>query len=687
MRLRLHLLLAIVILLAACGSVAQRAVPFDAACARADWAEASRLAPDDWRDPDNGLDAASRAALGWRIAQAQAAAGRLVEASSTWRLVAAASGDPDALWEGARVSQRMSYDDHAAQIALTRSRLRADEDADRFSDLGFLEGQVARHLAGELTAGRLGDHVSSLYLQGHHDEAFMCGLLASDLHALETSDHLGAAKIAQIVEEVSRSGPFHSQACLRQAKLYMQLGRWMDASRKMALVKDEHLARPGNPLPALREQLAAGVATVIPESPKAPPPPELAWRTAVEAALAGIDPVSVSDGGRRYAGPGWRLELGRDALVFTAADALSLAASAGASITVTAAPATTGWDAERQASIVSGPSGLGAVLFANGDVFFGSYLFLGRGLYLSPGRPPSIETCRFGMPMVRAQAITSVLDSAAVGASRLVRARLGDGGIYHGWLTGGEGSATMVGPVFIDYPGLGFFLGSFNPSGVEDGGFLRDDGRREVIFAGTLIGCPAPDGTMAGVGILPGDQLLTFESGGTMLYFDALTGYELWYDRDSRYHHRKLNAWRVAAIAERKRLAEEQRSREERWAEERRREEAQRAEAERERARERAAWEAENPNWRREEAEEKMRAELAAVRANTAFQFMPEETSSSCIRCGGAGYMYAPGGTQQNGTVWVPDQMNSNSGSWRSGTVRTTASVVECHWCGGSGRR
>lgn len=685
---RLLLFAVAIILMAACGRITERAVPFDAACARGDWVEASRLAPADWRDPDNGLDAQARVSLGWRIAQAQTAAGQLVEASSTWRLVASASGDPDAVWEGARVGRRMSYDEHAAEIALTRSRLRPDEDADRVGKLGYIESQVVRHLSGELKAGTLGDHVSSLFLQGHHDEAFMCGLLTSDLHVLETGDSAGAAKIAQIVEEVSRSGPYHSQACLRQARLYMDLGRWKDASRKLAMVEDAHLDRPGNPLPALRERLAAGLATVIPDTVQAlPPPPELAWRTAVEAALAGVTPAAVSDGGHSYAGSGWRLELGQDGLVFTAADALSLAAVAGASITVPSAPATTGWDAERQASIVSGPSGLGAVLFANGDVFFGSYLFLGRGLYLSPGRPPSIETCRFGMPLARAQTITSVLDSAAVGANRLVRARMGDGGIYHGWLTGGDGSAAMVGPVFIDYPGLGFFLGSFGAAGVDEGGFLRDDGRREVIFASTLIGCTAPDGTMAGVGILLGDQFLTFESGGNLMYFDAHTGYELWYDRDSRYHHRKINTGRMGAIAERKRQAEERRAKEERWAEERRQEEAQRTQAERERARERAAWEAAHPNWRQEEAEEKMHAELSAVRANAAFQFMPEETSSACIRCGGAGYMYVSGGMQQNGTVWVPDQLNANSGSWRSGTVRTTASVVECHWCAGSGRR
>jgi hypothetical protein len=687
MRLPLALLFAALIL-TGCGPITQRAVPFDAACTRSDWAEACRIAPADWRDPENGLDAQARAALGWRIAQAQAAAGRLVEADVTWLLVAATGFDPEAVWEAARIRQHLSKDEQSRVYDLFISQLRPDENQEQLGHIPYMEWMLERHLNGELTAGFLGDNASNFFLKGHRDEAFVCGLLASDLHALETGDRVAAAKIAQLIEDVSNDGPLHSQACLREARLFMDLDRWQDAERKLALVEDAHLARPGNPLPALRERLRGGLATVAPAAPLDPPPPGLEWRASITAGLAGIEPIWANNGVTTYAGAGWRLDIGPDNVVFTTREELSPVAAAGTRVTVGTTPVADGWDGQRHACLITGPDGLRAVLFANGDVFFGSYLFLGRGLYLSPGREAALETCRFGLPLVRAQTIASVLDSAPVGDNRLVRAQLGDGGIYHGWITGGD-APLMVGPVMIDYPGLGFFLGSFGANGVEEGGFRRDDGGREIISGGAVIGCSGADGTVVGRSNLDGDQELRFSSGisSDLSYFDARTGLSLWYDHDSRYHHRKLDTARLRAIAERK--AQEERQREANanaaaWA---RQQEEERAEEERYRARQRAEWEAEHPNWRQEEAEEQTRAELEAARSNQAFQFMPDETSDACIRCGGAGYEYVAGDLRQNGSAWIPDPLNSNIGSWSSGTVRTTASVQVCHWCNGSGRR
>jgi len=98
------------------------------------------------------------------------------------------------------------------------------------------------------------------------------------------------------------------------------------------------------------------------------------------------------------------------------------------------------------------------------------------------------------------------------------------------------------------------------------------------------------------------------------------------------------------------------------------------------RAEELAEYRRTHPNWREEEAAAQQQAERAS--SSRAFQFMPDEQSTLCIKCSGAGTLYVPGGANQE-YVWN----SSGNGSWQWGTVHRSGELVQCHWCGGSGRR
>ncbi len=323
-----------------------------------------------------------------------------------------------------------------------------------------------------------------------------------------------------------------------------------------------------------------------------------------------------------------------------------------------------------------------ALLFPDGDLFLGRDALLGDGLYLSAGRPATLEPCRFGLPFDRANAIAKASEfSEQADGSFLVALGFPGGCGFVGnamrdgerWLPLGHGLLTL--------PDWSLYVGKTFEGRPVDGARLLVDGSAEIWSDGQLVQVIQRDGTYGNERF----ELLV-QDGDDVVYFDRKTGARIAWDNltylTTAVDLQSLAAWRQSEEQRREREAITAR-----WAAE-----------ERERQQQRAAESADLQRWI-DEQNERLRAERIAQGLSpdgTApgsasslqdfdFQGMLDGGRDDlCVRCNGAGENYVWGGVQQQ-LVWR--ESGASPGGWVDGTVHTSGHMAPCTLCDGTGIR
>ncbi len=625
----------------------------------------------------------------WVLARAYHLAGRHVEAAEEL-LFTFRRGEPDALWmlmdvfdamwiraqsEGWLDGKREAdgkWPDYLCQLPAAMAMLEA------------VKGNREKGIEALSAASATTNEPQALM-------AFHCVLGDLALRAGDAQSALFSYRSANAcVAGTSDRGP-RAVVALRMAQAQAALGEGDRATELLADLDAKLLLAPGQveTLMQLRSQAAEQVATAAQARGDQPTsPPELALLTTLDG-LQGVTHAEGPNGSTIWsAGDLVRIQRASDGTLTAEFARGVYVPGYGASVQATDVDAPRLWrQRERCFDYGLALSGKDAVngrfvLFGNGDLFVGSSTFAGNGVYLSPSRPPYSGTCCFGLPRERAWAVVEVLGSYTItGDEKWLRAKLADGSQFEGAAITTDGFLVPTRYACFTYPGRGAFIGWFNMGVPRDGGFFHLGDRLDLLDSGSWCVISENGGSTY---VDYGEWNKT--GGQALWWMDEFawwpkSSFALW-DRKTGIQLSIDNSLLFTAFVDQERLDRAQ-TQDESW--ERRRQERLQREleqqaSERRQAEELAEYRRTHPNWQEEEAA-RQQAEQAEV-STRAFQFMPAETSTLCIKCSGAGQLYVPGGATQ-GYRWN----TTGAGSWQWGTTHTSGEMVQCHWCLGSGQR
>lgn len=306
------------------------------------------------------------------------------------------------------------------------------------------------------------------------------------------------------------------------------------------------------------------------------------------------------------------------------------------------------------------------IIWPNGEVFLGEYRFAAKGAYFSPTKPPYFGLCRYGRPVTEAQRVARVVEEQALeGGESALHVEMADGGVFVGTGIVTEGQLFPTGFGRMVYPHEGAFIGRFTDGLPCDGVVLLPRGRREYLGNHETKVLYGGSGERHGERhwfdpVWADDYTEVKElGGGTWEYFDLRSGTTLTYNPGTGEYSESLSPQRVV---EWQNLLETYRQNR---AAMRESELRARAEEEERKAAARAAEEAYTPR----------------VSSGRAFQFMPREQDTRCIRCKGVGMIYVPPNVTQG---WTYSEVTKSTLDTQ---VHTSGHMEKCPWCGGTGKR
>ena len=624
----------------------------------------------------------------WLLARAYLQAGRHVDAAEKL-LFTFRRGEPDALW------MLMEVFDAKWTRAEAEQWLESHREADGTWNTNLCQLPAAMAML-EVVKGDRDKGIAALRAAAATTNenparmAFHCVLGDLALRAGDPGAALDAYREGnRYVAESTSRGP-RAVVGLRMAQAQVALGEGERAAELLAEIDSRLLLAPG------QDQLLAQVRTHAIEQAAAlakargdqpDPPPGLSLLAALDR-LQGVTCAAGPNGSRTWsAGEAIRIQRAAEGALSAEFARGVYVPGYGASVPASDVDATRLWrPRERCFDYGMNLSGKDVVngrfvLFDNGDLFVGSYRFAGNGVYLSPTRPPYSGPCCFGLPHARAWAVVEVLGSYTItGDEKWLRAKLVDGSLFEGAAITTDGFLVPTRYACFQYPGRGAFIGWFKAGEPRDGGFFHIGDRLDLLDNGSWCVVSENGGstyTDYGKWQKEGGQAVWWKDEfawrpkSSFTLWDRKTGIRLGIDSSLLFrawvdHERLARAQAQDRAWEKTRQEDLQRKREEQA-------------NERARAEGLAEYRRTHPNWREEEA---ARAEAERTPASQAFQFVPDESSSLCIKCSGAGQIYRVGGAVQ-GYRWD----TSGAGSWQWGTTHASGEMVPCSWCQGTGRR